>query len=61
MANCHDFNFDQIYALFGVNSFSPEIMLMVCFRHLEGLLQIGLSKGFHFLGTSVKNRRGRPG
>ena len=27
IALCHNFNFDKIYTLFGVNSFSPEIMV----------------------------------
>ena len=27
-AFCYDLNFDKIYALFSVNSFSPEIMVV---------------------------------
>ena len=37
IALCQDFNFDKIYALFGVNSFSPEIMVVYSLGHLEGL------------------------
>ena len=35
--NCHKFNFDKIYALFGVNYFSPEISVVKNLGHLEGL------------------------
>ena len=34
---CHNFNVDKIYALFSVNSFSPETMVVLNFEHLEGL------------------------
>ena len=28
VALCQDFNFDKIYVLFGINSFSPKIMVV---------------------------------
>ena len=36
-AICHDSNYDQIYALFGVNNFLPKIKAVSSFGHLEGL------------------------
>ena len=30
-------NFDKMYALFGINSFAPEIVDVYNFGHLEGL------------------------
>ena len=36
-AVCRDFNFDKIYAFFGVSSFLPEIVVVLNFGHLEGL------------------------
>ena len=33
----HNFHFDEMYALFGMNSFSLEIMVVHCLGLLEGL------------------------
>ena len=35
---CHDFIFEKIDALVGVDSFSPEIMVLSNLRHVEGAL-----------------------
>ena len=36
-AICNNFNYDKVYAHFNVNSFSPEIMVVLNLGHLEGL------------------------
>ena len=38
--NFCNFEFNKMYALFSVNSFSPEIMAVHNFGHLEGLEQL---------------------
>ena len=40
MANGCDLNVDKIYALFGVNRFWSEIMVVLSFGHLEGVTLI---------------------
>ena len=46
---CRHLNCVKIYALFGVNSFSPEIMFMSNLGHLEGLVQYMVALLHHML------------
>ena len=45
MAVFSNYDLDQIHALFGVSSVSPEIMYVENFGHKKGLLPIRLREG----------------